>query len=91
MFSSYERMFVSLTLRFRLLIGQNMDNLITKTTLWSDCPLENVSQGRDDWRPSTLVSSSFRRPYTELGISLYVLRELMSTTYLYLIGTVTNL
>jgi hypothetical protein len=34
-----------LTLRFRLLIGQNMDNLITKTTLWSDCPLENVSQG----------------------------------------------
>jgi hypothetical protein len=90
MFSSYERMFVSLTLRFRLLRGQNMDNLTTKTTLWSDYPLENVSQGRDDWRPSTLVSSSFRRPYTEVGTLLYVLTEPMSTTS-FLIVIVTHL
>jgi hypothetical protein len=27
-----------------------------------------------------LVSSSFRRPYTEVGISLYVLPQLLSTT-----------
>jgi len=46
MFSSYERMFVSLTLRIGLLIGQNMGNLISKTTLWSDCPLGIVRKER---------------------------------------------
>jgi hypothetical protein len=57
-----------------------MDYLDTETTLWSDCPLGIVSQGETIWRPSTLVSSSFRRPYTEVGILLYVLIERVSTT-----------
>jgi hypothetical protein len=80
MFSSYERMLMSLTLRNRLPTGQNMGYLDTETTLWSDCPLGIVSQGETIWRPSTLVSSSFRRPYTEVGIPLYVLTERVSTT-----------
>jgi len=71
---------MSLTLRNRLPTGQNMGYLDTETTLWSDCPLGIVSQGETIWRPSTLVSSSFRRPYTEVGILLYVLTERVSIT-----------
>ena len=38
---------MSLTLRIRLPMGQNMGDLITETTLWSDCPLGIVRKERD--------------------------------------------
>jgi len=42
-----------------------MENSVAGTTLWSDYPLGIVSQGETDGA-STLVSSDFRRPYTEV-------------------------
>jgi hypothetical protein len=67
-----------MTLRIRLLIGQNMG--------LNDCNHALVGLSfrdrfarRDDWRPSTLVSSSFRRPVTEVGSKLYVLTDMLST------------
>ena len=55
-----------------------MENKKTGTTLWSVFPLGIVSQGETD-RAFNSCLSSFRRPYTEVGISLYVVFSLMST------------
>src|SRR5215813_11179853 len=61
--------------------GAEHGNSITETTLWSDCPLEIASQGETIGGLQRLMSSSFRRPYTEVKLLLYVLSELLSITF----------
>ena len=60
-------MFVSLTLGIWTANGAEHGVFLTKTTLWSDCPLEIASQGETIEGLQRLLSSSFRRPDTEVG------------------------
>ena len=44
-----------------------MENQKSETTPWSDCPLDIFSSGETDWA-FKIYLSSFRRPFTEVGI-----------------------
>src|SRR5262249_357886 len=61
--------------------GAENGNSITETTLWSDCLLEIAWKGEPIEGFQRLISSSFKSPYTEEGVLLYVLSKVVSTTF----------
>jgi hypothetical protein len=77
MFSSYERIVCVFDPEIQTANRQNMETQQTETTLWSDFPLENASQGETVEGLHT-DSDFFRRPDTEEVQGLYAFRTGMS-------------